>query len=62
MGLVFNEIIELNFWGLSINTRKNIGERAEEDDLLIIDKKVSLDENYEVELNIQKDNNSETNE
>ena len=30
--LVFNEIIEINFWGLSYNTRKNIIKRAESED------------------------------
>ena len=30
--LVFNEIIEINFWGLSDNTKRNIAKRAELDD------------------------------
>jgi len=37
LSLIFNEIIELNFWGLSDNTKKNIINRAEiEDNSLII--------------------------
>ena len=31
MTLVFNEIIEINFWGLSDNTKRNIAKRAEEE-------------------------------
>ena len=34
--LIFNEIIEINFWGLSYNTKKNIIERANTENLLII--------------------------
>ena len=29
--LVFNEIIEINFWGLSYNTKRNITKRAEDE-------------------------------
>ena len=37
LSLIFNEIIELNFWGLSHNTKRNIIERAvSNEDLLII--------------------------
>ena len=35
LSLIFNEIIEINFWGLSYNTKKNISIRAESEDLLI---------------------------
>ena len=33
--LIFNEIIEINCWGLSYNTKKNIMERANRENLLI---------------------------
>jgi hypothetical protein len=56
LSLIFSEIIELNFLGLSYNTKRNITERARnEDDLLItkcdtIDSKNDKDENI-IELN-----------
>jgi hypothetical protein len=56
LSLIFSEIIELNFLGLSYNTKRNITERARnEDDLLItkcdtIDSKNDKDENL-IELN-----------
>ena len=34
MALIFNEIIEINCWGFSQNTKRNIIKRAEEDNLL----------------------------
>ena len=47
--LVFNEIIEINFWGLSYNTKRNIAKRAEkEDEILNIDSSInSIDVNDE---------------
>ena len=33
LSLIFNEIIEINIWGLSYNTKKNIISRAEEESL-----------------------------
>ena len=66
MSLVFYEIIELNFCNLSVNTKKNITERAQ--------KEVSIDErailyndddsnnceiqNYEVQMDEVSDTNS----
>jgi len=35
LSLVFNEIIEINIWGLSYNTKRNISKRAEIEDFLI---------------------------
>ena len=31
LSLIFNEIIEINFWGLSYNTKRNITKRAEDE-------------------------------
>ena len=52
--LVFNEIIEVNLWGLSYNTKRNIIERAKSDgDETFIVKCETFDEYYE------KDDNNE---
>ena len=54
MALIFNEIIEINFCGLSKNTRKNIMMRADNDDLMneinLIDEKIEVDDDVIVEL------------
>ena len=41
--LIFNEIIEINFCGLSHNTKKNISKRAEDEDNMIITKSDTYD-------------------
>ena len=52
--LVFNEIIEINLWGLSYNTKRNIIERAKRDgDETFIVKSETFEENNE------KDDNAE---
>ena len=52
--LVFNEIIEINFWGLSYNTKRNIIYRAKSDaDETFIVKNETFEENNE------KDDNNE---
>ena len=52
--LVFNEIIEINLWGLSLNTKRNIINRAQSDgDETFIVKCETFDEYYE------KDDNAE---
>ena len=51
--LIFNEIIEINLWGLSENTRRNIGSRAEtESEANILIKNGTLDLNSEKDENI----------
>ena len=40
LSLIFNEIIEINFWKLSYNTRRNISERASTEDFDI--KKINI--------------------
>ena len=40
LSLIFNEIIEINFWGLSYNTKRNIIERAKENDLINLEKDI----------------------
>ena len=55
--LIFNEIIEIKFWGLSYNTKRNITERANPEDSLIykintFDTNIDNDENLvELKLN-----------
>jgi hypothetical protein len=52
--LVFNEIIEINLWGLSLNTKRNIINRAQSDgDETFIVKSETIEENNE------KDDNAE---
>ena len=43
LSLVFNEILEINFLGLSDNTKKNISKRAEDEDNMIITKSDTYD-------------------
>ena len=64
MELVFNEIIELNFWGLSANTKKNIMSRMGIEDLSfdIINEKgkpVDVNDQYQIELMYNKTMDSE---
>ena len=57
MLLVFCEIIELNFWGLKENTKKNIEERAE---IAVFDEN-GCDSNLigeGIELAVEEDNSS----
>ena len=46
--LIFNEIIEINFFGLSDNTKKNIIQRAQNEENFIY-KSETIDENDIVE-------------
>ena len=55
MSLIFNEIIEINFCGLSKNTRKNIMMRARDEDSIVdeinlIDEKIEIDDDVIIEL------------
>ena len=58
MSLIFNEIIEINFCGLSKNTRKNIIMRARDDsideniidEINLIDEKIEIDDDVIIEL------------
>ena len=43
LSFVFNEILEINFLGLSDNTKKNISKRAEDEDNMIITKSNTYD-------------------
>ena len=43
LSFVFNEILEINFLGLSDNTKKNISKRAEDEDNMIITKSDTYD-------------------
>ena len=43
--LVFNEIIEINCFGLSDNTRRNIMKREKNDDLMLREPSVEINEN-----------------
>ena len=59
MSLIFNELIEINLWGLSDDTKRNITERADRESKDLdneITKNLTLDENEEIEEN---DNNEE---
>ena len=47
LSLIFNEIIEINVWGLSYNTKKNISARAGDEDELFITKIDTIDSNLE---------------
>ena len=50
--LIFNELIEINLWGLSDNTKRNITERGESEDFDIKKtKKLTIDEKEENEEN-----------
>ena len=52
--LIFNEIIEINFWGLSDNTKKNIAKRAELDNSNLEEKltmnSIVVNDGYRVSL------------
>ena len=52
--LIFNEIIEINLWGLSINIKRNIINRAESD----VDESFVI-KNEMFEENNEKDDNTE---
>ena len=55
LSLIFNEIIEINFCGLSYNTRKNIARRAEYEQFENINRKDTLDcctENQQYEFKV----------
>ena len=56
--LIFNEIIEINFWGLSYNTKRNITIRAESDENLNYFENESSDENDGTNENSTELNNS----
>ena len=60
MSLIFNEIIELNFCGLSKNIKRNIIYRAESEDFKIVSNLFfdTNDDNYEVNLNELEDRES----
>ena len=55
--LIFNEIIQINCWGLSHNTKKNIIERANRESLLIIDDETidSVDGNDQNIIELKED-------
>ena len=53
--LIFNEIIEINCFGFSDNTKRNITNRAKSEDA-IMNKMDSLDESYDSEEK-EKDEN-----
>ena len=48
--LIFNEIIEINLWGLSYNTRRNIAIRAECEGLSVEESEIE-DDNDEADKN-----------
>ena len=50
MSLIFNEIIEINFWGLSENTKKNIIKRASSE-ILSLEKSDTFISTYENDEN-----------
>ena len=56
--LIFNEIIEINLWGLSYNTRKNIAIRAEREGLSVEENEIE-DENNETEKSVIQLNKDE---
>ena len=60
MSLIFNEIIELNFCGLSENIKRNIIFRAESEDFNIESKILvdTIDDNYEIYLKESEDRES----
>jgi len=60
VSLIFNEIIEFNFCGLSDNTKKNITLRSNnEDSDALIENKVTIDSNHDILIELQGDNDSE---
>ena len=53
--LIFNEIIEINLWGLSYNTKRNITNRAKIDvDEIFNITNESFDENNENQMEFNK--------
>ena len=58
MSLIFNEIIEFNFCGLSNNTKKNIMLRLNEEDSEL-QKNSTLDSNNEILIELQEEQESE---
>ena len=53
--LIFNEIIEINLWGLSYNTKRNITNRAKIDvDEIFNITNESFDENNENQMELNK--------
>ena len=63
MSLIFNEIIEINFCGLSKNTRKNIMMRANNEvlmnDINLIDEKIEVDDDMIIELKDKPEQNEQ---
>ena len=60
ISLIFNEIIEINLFGLSYNTKRNIMKRAEDDTLAKNDKNEdNYDDDYLVEIKILSSNEDE---
>ena len=53
MSLIFNEIIEINFWGLSENTKRKIIERA-------INEKILQQNNYIIDEDLNSASSGET--
>ena len=66
MTLIFNEIIELNFLGLSLNVKRNISYRAQSEDFIMddIDKIETFyeNENYIIEFNEMEQKDKDINE
>jgi len=60
LSLIFNEIVEINFWGLSRNTKNNISSRAESKEDFLIDNNDTFDENDERDENSVELGNNET--
>ena len=57
--LIFNEIIELNFCGLSYNTKRNISERAKSEDIYAIENETVVENTEEINENSLELNNEE---
>ena len=59
LSLIFNEIIEINIWGLSYNTKRNIINRAkdENEEKINIYKMEIFDENDEINQSVEEFNN-----
>ena len=65
MSLIFNEIIEINFWGLSYNTKNNIIKRAIVEENMIITRKDTNDNTVDAgqyEINMVSCHNEEDEE
>lgn len=60
ISLIFNEIIEINLFGLSYNTKRNIMKRAEDDTLAKNDKNEdNNDDDYLAEIKTLSSNEDE---